>query len=248
MKKILMTGDSWGYGAGYSLGNNIVISPADIFTDCDFTNECKPGLKNSDTIGTIAAQLSNSYYDAIFWIQTDPMRDLWEVFAQNSLGAPGDWSKDCTLTEYGINICSTTNLVKYIENLLFESYKQLNIIAKTWNKKIYCLGGCSMLHPKIRKYSNLIPIIPSIIQFLVPTFKKDTFLYNTHWLTTIIQYHDNYVVNQTFKDNLREIIDLYHPKETEIFGLANYFKYTTDYYHPDPEGMRLWTTECKRYI
>jgi hypothetical protein len=51
-------------------------------------------------------------------------------------------------------VCRTT--------LLENTYKELNDIGI----KIHCIGGASKLQSSIRNYSNLIPLIDSVIEFL----------------------------------------------------------------------------------
>jgi hypothetical protein len=62
----------------------------------------------------------------------------------------------------------------------------------------------------------------------------------------MIRYADTHTVNQIFSDNLREVVDLYYPKESKIFGRAEHF--TIDPTHPDTAGLVLWTAECRKYI
>ena len=243
MKKILLAGDSWGYAAGYDDQPGFILT-ADAFPEYDFTNVSERGGLNSKSIQFIKDGLNNIDYDTIFWIQTDPMRDLRLEFLEWDEGHGA--GKCISLSEYGVEICSTVNLVRFIENLITDSYSRLNTIAGDANKKIHCLGGCSMLHPSISLFPNLIPIIPSIVQFLVPTFTEDTFIYDTNWLHLMILYADSHAVNKTFSDNLRAVVDLSHPKESKIFGYVPHF--SLDSHHPDPEGLLLWAAECKKYI
>lgn len=249
MKKVLLAGDSWGYGAGFVHDANGVegygILTAEAFTEYDFTNVSHRGGLNSESVQNIKDCLDKADYDSIFWIQTDPMRELrsvmleWDPLATTQGAFVG-------LTATGVEVCSTQNLIKLMEQLLSESYRDLNKIAADHNKKIHCLGGCSMLHPSISQHENLIPIIPSIIQFLVPSFTEDTFVYDTNWMHLMILHADSHAVNKIFSDNLREVVDLCHPKISKVFGCHAHF--SVDSCHPDPDGLRLWAAECKKYI
>lgn len=248
MKKVLLAGDSWGYGAGYVYCNGVEgpgILTAEVFTEYDFTNVSRRGGLNSESVRNIKDCLLPADYDSIFWIQTDPMRELTNIFLEWKQITPTH-GLHVGLTAYGVEVCSTQNLIKLMEQFLSESYHDLNKIAADHNKKIHCLGGCSMLHPSISHYENLIPIIPSIIQFLVPSFTEDTFVYDTNWMHMMILHADSHAVNKLFSDNLREVVDLYHPKISKVFGYHAHF--SVDSCHPDPDGLRLWAAECKKYI
>ena len=247
MKKVLLAGDSWGYGAGYIYYNGVE-GPgnltAEAFTEYDFTNVSRRGGLNSESVQNIKDCLAQTDYDSIFWIQTDPMRELTLVFLEWEETSPGN-GRYASLSAYGAKVCSTQNLIKLMEQLLSESYSALNKIAADHNKKIHCLGGCSMLHPSISEHKNLIPIIPSIMQFLVPSFKEDSIVYESQWFRQIIEHADAHEVNQTFSDNLRELVEVYYPKQA-FMGQAPHFQ--EDSHHPDPAGLRLWAAECKKYI
>jgi hypothetical protein len=249
MKKVLLSGDSWGFGAEYKHGTNSkdFFHTKELFVEHDFTNVSRPGSLNSESISEIENELSKKDYDAIFWIQTDPIRDVW--IDKWAVGWFHNFrTEKIVLTEYAIEICSTINLVKYIETLLFKTYSNLNKIAEASNKKIYCLGGCSMLHPEIRNYTNLIPIIPSIAQFLESEFTEDSFIYDTYWMTALIQYADTHKVNKIYHDNLCEVTELFLPKSTWFFKKSKYFNPLEDPWHPSKEGLMLWVEQCKKYI
>jgi len=142
---IVIIGDSWGCGEWsddmpYRVTH---CGLAQYFTDrgCNVTNLSKPGGSNKDMVTALIATLPiyNPHY--VFWLQTDPIRDLrpydQETFPKSS----------SELTEMG-------------RDLLENTYAELNDIGV----KIHCMGGVTNLEKSIEKYPNLIPIIPSIIQ------------------------------------------------------------------------------------
>jgi len=77
----------------------------------------------------------------VFWFQTDPMRDL------------RPYSHETFPT-------SSKSLLDLSRQLLRNTYEKLNSIGI----KIHCMGGLTKIDDSINNYSNLIPLIPSIIE------------------------------------------------------------------------------------
>ena len=247
-----MSGDSWAFGSGkvFFDGNhhlfgtpttNLGMHMQDLFNEYDFTNYPFLGGSNSQSVQAIKNALANEKFDYIFWIQTDPMRDI----------APCKYhvlNEPIELTSNMIDLASSCNIVQFMEDALLNTYSELAQIAAAADVKIHCVGGCSMLHHTISSYENLLPIIPSIIQFLIPTFTQDTIVFDTAWLTGMIVHEHTHSVNAVFSANLRELVEIYHAKSTIAFGSTPYFICGNDRTHPSPDGLICWTNECKSYI
>lgn len=251
-KKVLMSGDSWAFGSGrvFFDGNHHIFGlPAtdtgihmrDLFTEYEFTNYPFLGGHNIQSVEAIKNALSSEEFDYIFWVQTDPMRDIASV-------KPHKFNEPVVLTDSMIDLASSSNILQFMENKLTKTYLELDKVAADAGVKIHCVGGCSMLHHTISEFENLLPIMPSIIQFLIPTFTQDTIVFNTAWITGMIDYERTHTVNEVFSANLREIADIYHAKSTVAFGSEPYFICGSDREHPSPAGITCWTTECKTYI
>ena len=153
--KILIGGDSCGCGEwGYNEQNQhgLLHHGLEEYLKNDgheVINTSKGGSSNKDSINRLKNAL-NFDPDIILWFQSDPLRD----------NRPYDSFAD---------ICNTwDNLINYNDSLLIENYKSLNDIGK----KIYCIGGCSKIKINlVGEFSNLIPLIESVPEFLYPNYK-----------------------------------------------------------------------------
>jgi len=152
--KILIGGDSWGCGEwGNHNGNYCVLHKglAQYFRDDGYSvvNTSEGGSSNKESITRLKNTLDFKP-DFIIWLQSDPMRDNRPY---------------TNLHEYAPTY---EKLIELHNQILESNYKKLD----SFNKKIYILGGCSKINlDLIEKYKNLIPIIPSIPEFLFPDFK-----------------------------------------------------------------------------
>lgn len=144
--KILIAGDSWGCGE-WSTDGNVVHTGLQTFLEMKgytVVNVSKGGVSNKYIIDKLKNKLSEKY-DHIFFIQSDPLRDI-EVSVYDT-----KWFKDYD------------DLISLTKKLLDDTYKSLNNIAVP----IYCIGGCFKIDLNIiEKYENLNPVIPSMIELL----------------------------------------------------------------------------------
>jgi hypothetical protein len=106
---------------------------------CNVTNLSKPGGSNKDMVKSLVATIAVCNPHFVFWFQTDPIRDL----------SPYDQE---TFPK------SSSELIEIGRDLLENTYAELN----NTGVKIHCMGGVANLEKSIEKYSNLIPVIPSI--------------------------------------------------------------------------------------
>jgi hypothetical protein len=171
--KILIGGDSWGCGEwGYANGDHtdptqygILHTGLEQYFKNDgheVTNTSKGRSSNKDSIARLKSALGTEP-DIIIWFQSDPLRD----------NRPYDDFTD---------ICDTwNNLINYNNKLLLQHYKSLNDIGK----KIYCIGGCSKIKTDfIVNFSNLVPIIESIPEFLY-TQHKHPEIWSSDWFIKV---------------------------------------------------------------
>ena len=237
MKKILFSGDSWAAGCDYL--NDSYRPLKDFFPEYDFDNVAKPGNSNLSSAEHLRTALSGNKYDYVFWVQTDPMRDVPGLIS--STGA----YENTTLTPAGINLLSTVPLLTLMNELLDAAYNHLNEVAIENSTKIYCIGGCSMLHPRIGRFSNLVFFIPSIIKLLMPGY-EDSIITNTYWISKMAEHAEKNEINKIFNENLHIAVNAYHPKERKIFSSKPYFD--TDGHHPNSLGTAKWAERCKQFI
>lgn len=143
--RIMIAGDSWGCG---EWDNTIPYVRPHLGTEqyfreygCNVMNISIGGADNALSAKSIMLLAPMFNPHLIFWIQSDPLRSikLKAAFPE-------------TLDE----------LLHYQRKHLSDIYMQLNSLGST----IHCIGGCSKLDSQlIANYPNLIPIIPSIIEF-----------------------------------------------------------------------------------
>jgi len=152
---------------------------------CIVYNVSEGGASNKDSTRRLAKKIEKTNPDFIFWIQTDPIRDL----------------KPYTEEGFPKTIEEITVLQ---ENLLKKTYEFLGSL----NKKIYCMGGVFKLNETLmRDHSNLYPLIPSIIEFFGAKEVK-------HWVSGWIQ-HSSIRFSDEFIAELYKLPDPYAvlPKE-----------------------------------
>lgn len=160
---ILIAGDSWGCGEWSGLpmhqlkkqqlpvinhlGLEQFISEN---TSHRVHNLSVGGHNNSVQVKRICEVTQTDNIDKIIWFQTDPLRDC------KNLQSPKEfWDDKQTLKEF----------VQCQKTYLESSYHSLNQLGIP----VYCIGGCFPLDLQlISNYSNLIPLIPSLVSFLCP--------------------------------------------------------------------------------
>lgn len=146
---LLLAGDSWGCGE-WSVKGHLTHSGLEQYFQLHgykITNVSMPGAGNKIIVNNIQRALQQQKFDKIFFIQTDPLRDI-HVANFN----------------YNVKWFNTyDDLQDIINRLLKKTYQQLD----SFNIPIFCIGGCAKLNVEVIKpYKNLYPIIPSIIEFL----------------------------------------------------------------------------------
>ena len=174
---ILINGDSWGCGEwGNKLGvpGNIVNDPTlpglghlgieHYFREKEYlVKNISKGGSNNMQICERFEQEDLEQYDYIFCFQTDHVRYLDFKF----------------LTNYGTEKITWERLLEHQKIHLEEFYQRINNYGKT----IYLLGGVNKIKLDIvKKYSNIVPIIPSVVEFITPHFGEHNDLWWGQWI------------------------------------------------------------------
>jgi hypothetical protein len=146
--RILIAGDSWGCGEWAVFGTKIAHLGLEAYLveyGCTVTNVSVAACSNIDSINNIKHKLIDNTYDVIIWLQSDPVRDL-KPYKDNA-------------DKFTLEL---EDFLKVRDNLIDDNYRTLNSLGPT----IYCMGGSSDINMQlINKYSNLKPVIPSIVEF-----------------------------------------------------------------------------------
>ena len=195
---ILIAADSWGCGEwSYNSGNGSVILHKGLefyFSECGYNvhNISDGGAANV----RILKRMGNlkKKYNYVFFIQTDPLRDL------------RPYKKFKELNRLDL-------LIEKQKELIDETYKNLNKLGYS----IHCMGGCGKLNLElINKYENLIPFIESIPEFLIPNYSHPD-VWFSDWIDLIddqftIEELDKLLENKKRQDSLMdEHADLFYP-------------------------------------
>jgi len=206
MTSVIIAGDSWGLG---EWGGNITygISHKGIeqyFNDYGFRveNVSSPGASNKFSISLLSQTLQSKSFDYIFWFQSEPLRDIPPI-----------------------NFKSVLEISEKQYDLLVKSYTTLNEIGQP----VYCLGGCSKINVEmISSFHNLIPVIPSITEFLLQDYKHPS----------VWQSNPDVVIPENYLDldSLKQVINWYEEK----LRLSNYTEmFYPDGSHPNRYGHKI---------
>lgn len=211
MSNILIAADSWGIGVyatvnneygpiGYgpqdilkNLGHNVInvskgggsnwLAANRISQDWTSVANCRFGVSSQDRI-----DFNINDVDYIIFIQTDALRefhyykDKWKVL-------PGAVIR---------KLLTFDTLLDAFDNYFNSLYKDLN----KHNIPVLCVGGWGKLHSCISRYQNLVPVLPSAIQFLIPEFKNDSYLGDFEWYT---QLADHTEFSNKFSTELKQL-------------------------------------------
>jgi hypothetical protein len=223
---ILINGDSWGVGE-WGLGQveieNIVNDPnipglshrgiEHYFREKGYSvkNISKGGSHNIASCQRFE-QEDLAQYDYIFCFQTDHIRHLNREFLTADGKEKATWEK----------------LKEHQRRHSDEFYQRLN----SYNKTIHLLGGVNKIQLDIvEKYPNIVPIMPSVTEFITPHLGGHNDLWWGQWILSIpyIEYD---------LDCLEKIVQ---NKESNEFTMHPDFKkyYWPDGKHPNRLGHRI---------
>ena len=216
MVDLLIVGDSWAMGEwDWDNENRYACTHKGLeqyFLDagCSVQNKSIGGASNSQSILTLQL-LDLNQYKSILWFQTDPLRDITD--------------SQLFLKEYN----SFQKVIEHQKELLNKTYLNLNSLEI----EILCIGGCSKLElDLIKYYPNLTPIIPSVMEFLIPDFKHPE-IWFSGWFQDIdrqfsIDCINKFLYNKQLQDQLGWLYrDLFWPdgRHPNRWGHKKIFEY-----------------------
>jgi hypothetical protein len=219
VKRLLIGGDSWGCGEWPNPGKGPYkvthLGLEQYLLDDGFcVKNCSVGAQsNKDSVDRVNCELELDSYDCVIWFQSDPLRDLRPY------------------TNFNSQFTSYQELLDLSNRLLNSHYKMLNQSGH----KVICVGGCTKLDPDIRNYENLIPLVDSMIELLLPNFTAPK-VWHSDWLFAIKSninedLLDQLLVNKKIQDSLRD---------KPIFK--------PDGMHPNREGHRVLFNTIKEFL
>jgi len=191
--KVLLAGDSWGVGVYEKTPNAYKPAGLGLHTFINCQNISEPGISNTKIINNIK-QAEQS--DITIFLQTD-------IFRENSYhGVKGTETNWRWLHESFIQkLLTYSSIEQYIFEYFQNIYSLLDELAKNRQQKIMCIGGWSDLHPSIINYSNLVPVIYSSTQTLIPDSPTGVYISDFEYF---LQF-DNTLIENKFSAELKEI-------------------------------------------
>jgi hypothetical protein len=193
MKKICIAGDSWSQGVWRdpAEGGGLMHEGLTAFLKekHHVINTGSSGSSNEWAYTSLRNEIVKSGpFDYIFWFFTDPIRDF-------------------RIEKY--SILHTKNVT--FESILEAQHQQTIKAFENFNSlgvPIYCMGGTVRLNlDLIKNYSNLIPFIPCISEYLEPDYEHPI-IWQSDWLHGIgrqfdLESLDKFVIEKRKQDNLR---------------------------------------------
>jgi hypothetical protein len=223
MAKILLAGDSWGIGVFSQTQGNYGPTGEGIHTVLqslghDVVNISKAGGANWLMMDRLNHNWNNDTrcffgvdpedrkdfnidkIDYVVFLQTDIFREQYWYIKEHpdSVVVQKKWLSQ----DFVDSLLNFNSIQDFIDQYFESFYTELNNFAHKNNKKILCVGGWNKLHPSISHYNNLVPVITSACQFLVPDLKEDVFLSDPEWF---VQLDDNPKIVEKFNTELKTL-------------------------------------------
>jgi hypothetical protein len=217
--KILLAGDSWGIGVFETrngeygpigqgiqtiledLGHEVVnISRAGgsnwlmierLQGQWNHSDRCMFGVNPADRKAFDLADI-----DYIIFLQTDIFRERHYYGKQFEHST--DTKHKILEQEFVDSLLKYSSIDEYANQYFTELYTALDALEKP----ILCIGGWSKLHPGIRQFSNLQPVLYSATQLLIPKLEHDAYLSDPEWF---LQLDQNPKIVSKFGSELKEL-------------------------------------------
>ena len=196
MTNILLAGDSWGIGVYQGKGDSYSPIGEGIQSLLEeqghqVTNVSEPGISNLRIINNIPNNLVE--FDHIVFLQTDIFREA-SYHGPKGTEKAWRWLRDDFVDE----LLESNTIEEYTSDHLKWLYDKLNRL----DRKILCIGGWSDLHPCISEFKNLVPVIASASQMLIPTIKEQVYISDFEYFT---QLNDSREFMSKFGPEFKEI-------------------------------------------
>jgi hypothetical protein len=225
MPQIFIGGDSWGTGELPELKHKGL---EQYFREDGYTvfNSSTRGASNRDSVGLLLESLKLNFKpdDLVFWIQTDPVRNLRPYV---------DLPKE--LDQAG-------SLRRLMTQLLSKDYDRLHSIARRFDTKIYMIGGLTSLDVELlTARPRLHNLITSWVELLVSTEYV-----GTDWRNFSICNSDYTIKN--FGNNLsKELVEELYAFDQNRRVFDNRL-FHPDGFHPNREGHRMLYMSIKNNL
>lgn len=227
--KILLAGDSWGVGVYHKTATEYAPTGQGLQTFIDCMNVSKPGISNKEIVNNI---LRAPESDCTIFLQTDILREH-SYHGPKGTETSWRWLSDTFIQ----HLLTYTSLEQYITEYFASMYQQLDDVAKKRNQKILCLGGWGDLHPSIVNYVNLIPLIYSSTQTIIPTSPSGVYISDFEYF---VQFDETPVVDH-FGTELKQI----------AIASSKKFELSCQHWddvHPNLQGYEVLAKKIVKYL
>ena len=243
--RILLAGDSWGIGVFEtrngiygpigqgiqtileSLGHKVInISRAGgsnwlmierLNGQWDKSSRCLFGVNPEDR-----KSFNLDDIDYIIFLQTDIFRERHYYGKQYE---HSDDIKHKILEQVFVeSLLGYSSIEEFINQYFTELYTALDALQKP----ILCIGGWAKLHPGIEQFDNLIPVLYSATQVLIPELEQDTYLSDSEWF---LQLDQNSKIMYKFGSELKSMAIVNAEKMEHVY--SNWHEV-----HPNLAGYR----------
>ena len=213
LPNIFIGGDSWGVGELPALEH---LGLEQYFQEAGFQvyNAAVRGAGPRDSIGLLLETLKLHYQpdDYIFWIQSDPIRDLRPY------------------TELPEQVDQAGGLRNLMHQLLSQDYDHLHSVGRRFKSKIYLIGGLtSVVETLVQSRPRLNTLVTSWVELLVSNQYPDI-----DWSTFCI-WNSDYTIEHFGSNPSAQVVDeLYEFDQNRRVFRHPVFK--PDGFHPNREG------------
>lgn len=216
LPKIFIGGDSWGVGELPTLDHRGL---EQYFQEAGFQvhNASVRGASPRDSIGLLLETLKLHYQpnDYIFWIQSDPIRDLRPY------------------TDLSEHVTQAGGLRNLMHQRLSDDYNYLHTVGRRFDTKVYLIGGLtSVVESLVQSRPRLNMLVTSWVELLV----SDRYS-NIDWPTFCI-WNSDYTIDHFGSNPSTQLVDeLYEFDQNRQVFQHPLFK--PDGCHPNREGHRI---------
>ena len=240
--KIVVAGSSWARGE-WAPGNPVVQHDGikQYFTDAGYTvvDASQARSYHTRVIAHLDKKLKEHYTDndIVFFIMADPLLDIIQPELE-TLGFKRD-STARNLMGFTQEIQRAGGLINLIRQQQNSIYQQLNLVAKTHNVKIHCIGGTYNVNTNLlNKYTNLLPTVVSWIHLLAGQYAEHPGTDDPEFGITYT-WGINYINLSAYTPEFALQVQHEFKSISDTTGIMEELIFHPDGLHPNREGHKI---------
>ena len=239
---IFVAGSSWARGE-WDPDRPVVLHTGikQYFADAGYTViDCSQARSyHSRVIELLSRKLARSYKDGdiIFFVLADPLLDIiMPELADMQVKRSNNVSNLINFTASIKQAGGLINLIRQQQDLI---YSQLDVLAKTYNTKIHCIGGTYNVNTNIlNQYSNLLPTVVSWIDLLIGHFDEYHGI-NDPEFGISYTWGIDYINLSTYTTEFAEQVKKEFDTVSKNFYMLEELIFHPDGLHPNREGHKI---------